>query len=234
MPQQKGPRFEVEPLSYPAQLARLAGQIPEPVLQVGARAQVLDERDLSWRKRFAGKRFVGIDLEKGPNVDAVADITQPIEALKAALPYPQFGGILCSHVLEHVRDPFQGAANLSALLAPGGLMFLQSPWVQGFHAFPDDYWRFTISGLALLFKDLEIVDVFYSGGSSDVAYRLKRGGKPDWSIEAQKAEASLFQAVLPKSDAEKFIRGLKERRHYLSRAYYPVMVFNLLFRKKRA
>ncbi|NWH08623.1 MAG: methyltransferase domain-containing protein [Alphaproteobacteria bacterium] len=233
LPKSKGPRFEVENLSYPAQLARLGGLMPEPILQVGARAQVLDDKDLTWRKRFLGKRFVGIDLEAGPNVDAVADITKPGDEFRRALPLPAFGGIICAHVLEHVRNPFVAAANLAGVLAPGGLIFVQTPWVQAFHAFPDDLWRFSVSGLMELFPGLEVADLFISGGSSDNAYRLRFEGKPDLSMDARKAEAQLFQVILPRSESEQLLRGLKEKRLHLSRAYMPVMLFNVLFRKPR-
>lgn len=232
-PQAKPIKLDLETLSYPAQMARLGGQVQDPILQVGSRAQLLDDKDLSWRKRFAGKRFTGLDLQAGPNVDAVADIAGPLDDLKKALPFPAYGGIICSHVLEHVRDPFRAAANLAAVLAPSGLLFVQSPWVQAFHAFPDDYWRFSLSGLFALFEGLEPVDVFYSGGSSDQAYRVRRDGKPDWSLDVRKAEAQLFQVVLPKSESDQLIRGLKDRRYALSRAYMPVMLLNVLLRKPR-
>lgn len=232
-PQPKPIKLDVESLSYPAQLARLGGLLQEPILQVGSRGQVLDEKELTWRKRFAGKRFIGIDLDKGPNVDAVADITRPLAEVKAALAVSQFNGIICPHVLEHVQNPFAAAETLAGLLAPGGLLFVQTPWVQAFHAYPDDYWRFSVSGLLQLFPGLELVDLFYSGSGSDQAYRVKREGRLDTSREVLKAESLLFQVLLPKSESEQMLRGLKERRYHLSRAYLPVTLLNALFRKPK-
>ena len=37
----------------------------------------------------------------------------------------------------------RAARNIEALLRPGGLAYVATPWSQAFHAAPDDYWRFS-------------------------------------------------------------------------------------------
>jgi len=223
----------VTQFDYKAELDAIATAMPGPVLQIGSRSQVIDQQvsnRKTWRDRCGAKGFVGADLEAGDNVDAVFDICWPLERIRTALlvaGHQSFGGIVCSHLLEHVKDPFSAARNIAALLAPGGQVFVQVPWVQAFHAFPDDYWRISLSGLEVLFEGLVPRDAFYSGGSSDAAYRIVRDGRADISLKAREAEATLFQVLLPQPASEKLLTQAGKQIH-LSRGYMPVMVVNFL------
>lgn len=223
-------------LDYRAALDAVGVRLRGPVLHVGSRAQVIDRAApgrRSWAQRCAGKRVVGADLERGDNVDVVLDICWPAERIEGALAptgIDRFGGILCCHLLEHLRDPFGAARTISRLLAPGGLVFVQVPWVQGYHAFPDDYWRISPSGLRLLFDGLIPRDVFFSGGSGDVAWRIERDGQADFSPAVRDAEGSLFQVLLEPEANRRFLAE-QPGRVYLSRGYMPVMVINYLAEK---
>ncbi len=229
------PVFRLEQTSYQDEIGRIAELMDGPVCQIGARAQVLDGKELTWRARLAAKGFFGADLEPGENVDAVFDICDSLPKIRAALAPALAGqsprGLICAHLLEHLRRPWDAAANLRDLLAPGGLLFVQVPWVQAFHGFPDDFWRISLSGLFELFGDLEFLDAFHSGGASDVAYRLYRDGNPDFSLEAQQMEARMFQLLLSQEANRNLLAGLEEPRAYLSRGYLPVTVINFLARK---
>ena len=146
-------------------VATSVGRRAPRVLQVGSRTLVSDRNVRNWRslvaKRFGSRaRFVGLDLQDGANVDSVMDICSPPRALKAALGEPGFDLIVCCHVLEHTRDPWRAARNIEGLLRPGGLIYVSAAWSQAFHAAPDDYWRFSVRGLMLLFGRLEVVSSF--------------------------------------------------------------------------
>jgi hypothetical protein len=47
------------------------------------------------------------------------------------------------------------ADHLTRLLAPGGHLALSVPFAWVYHAYPDDYWRFTPQGVRKLFPRLE-------------------------------------------------------------------------------
>lgn len=69
-----------------------------------------------------------------------------------------FDGVLSVAVLEHVRDPFRCAAELTRVLKPGGELFAAVPFLQPLHGYPHHYYNMTRDGLRNLFAGLEVVD----------------------------------------------------------------------------
>ncbi|MEZ5396915.1 MAG: methyltransferase domain-containing protein [Bryobacterales bacterium] len=47
-------------------------------------------------------------------------------------------------------DPWAAFAKVRRVLAPGGALYLQTPFIIGYHPGPADYWRFTNEGLERL------------------------------------------------------------------------------------
>jgi SAM-dependent methyltransferase len=217
-------------------VAQAIGRRAPRVLQVGSRTLVSDRNVRNWRslvaKRFGGAHFVGLDLQGGANVDSVMDICSPPRALKEALGEPGFDLIVCCHVLEHTRDPRRAARNIEGLLRPGGLVFVSASWSQAFHAAPDDYWRFSVRGLMLLFGRLEVVSAFYSGGDVglDVAYRVVRDGKPELEPLSGAVEQGLFQLVLDHEDNRAVLARQATERLPVSRTYLPTLFVNMVGR----
>jgi SAM-dependent methyltransferase len=220
-------------------VAEAAGRRAPRVLQVGSRASVADRNELNWRsvigRRFGPRaRFVGIDLAEGSNVDHRLDICAAPRAIAAVLGEEAFDLVVCCHVLEHTPNPQQAARNIEVLLAEGGLAYVATPWSQAFHAAPDDYWRFSLRGLGLLFGQLEILSAFYSGGDVglDVAYRLEREGRLALEAEAGAVERGLFQLVLDHEDNRALLARQATERLPVSRTYMPTLFVNLVGRKK--
>lgn len=105
------------------------------------------------RARYAD--VVGVDMTAGPGVDIVADLE--LDRLPET-----FAHIECMSVLEHCRRPWLMAANLQRMLEPGGTLFITVPFIWRVHGYPDDYWRFTVSGVKSLFCDIEWTHEAYS------------------------------------------------------------------------
>jgi SAM-dependent methyltransferase len=219
-------------------VAEAAGRRIPRVLQVGSRSSVSDRNELNWRRlvarRFDGRaRFLGIDLLGGPDVDLQLDICASPQTIASALGREAFDLVVCCHVLEHTPAPLRAARNIEALLRPDGIAYISTPWSQAFHAAPDDYWRFSLRGLGLLFRRLEILSSFYSGGDVglDVAYRVERDGRLTLEADAGAVERGLFQLVLDHEDNRGLLARQATERLPLSRTYLPTLFVNLVGRK---
>ncbi|MDP2330077.1 MAG: methyltransferase domain-containing protein [Reyranella sp.] len=220
-------------------LAEQVGRRAPRVLQVGSRPLLSDRNERNWRglitKRFGKRaRFVGLDLFEGANVDAVGDICSSPRTLKTRLGEDPFDLVICCHVLEHTRHPARAAGNIERVLHPGGLAYVATPWSQAFHATPDDYWRFSVRGLMLMFERLEIVSSFYSGGDVglDVAYRVMRDGRPELDPRAGAVEQGLFQIVLDHEDNRAVLARQATERLPVSRTYLPTLFVNIVGRRR--
>jgi len=133
------------PLVYsPGRKARirrfLGGLAAGPVLNVGAQREVV------------GPQVINVDIALLPGVGVVGDAHRlPVRSRSLA-------GVICTGVLEHVRDDRQVVAEFLRCLKPGGGLYVEAPFLQGYHPDPTDYRRFTGAGLRLLLSDFEEVE----------------------------------------------------------------------------
>lgn len=66
-----------------------------------------------------------------------------------------FNAIVCWSVLEHVPDPARAIREMYRVLRPGGLIWVQLPFLFPYHADPHDYWRTTPGGLRIWMNAFE-------------------------------------------------------------------------------
>jgi SAM-dependent methyltransferase len=90
--------------------------------------------------------FVGVDLDFD---NPLADLHAPVEDLP--VDDASFDVVLCTQVLEHAGDPDQAVTELYRVTAPGGRVLASTHGVQVYHPAPEDHWRWTHTGLELLF-----------------------------------------------------------------------------------
>ena len=93
------------------------------------------------------------------------------------LPFPgaSFDLVLCSEVLEHLKNPPQAISEFMRVLRPGGVLLITTRFAFPVHDAPGDYWRFTPYGLRELLKDWEIVEEGVEADAfSSVAILLQR------------------------------------------------------------
>jgi SAM-dependent methyltransferase len=99
-----------------------------------------------------------VDGVNYPNVHLVANLARlPIRSESLA-------GVISFGVLEHVPDPQSHVAEMRRILKPGGRVLCFIPFIQGFHASPYDYQRYTAPGMRELFRDFEVLDVRVASG----------------------------------------------------------------------
>jgi hypothetical protein len=126
-----------------------------PVVEIGSKDYGSTS---SFRDFYQGHEYVGVDMEPGKGVDVVCDLTESA----GSLPLRHFSLGICCSVLEHVRRPWDFAIHLDSIIRPGGLLFMSVPWVWRYHAYPDDYFRFSFRGVMELFKNFAWSNIYYS------------------------------------------------------------------------
>lgn len=66
-----------------------------------------------------------------------------------------FHGVVIQAVLEHVVDPYRCVEEIHRVLAPGGLVYAETPFMQQVHGGRHDFTRFTHLGHRCLFRRFE-------------------------------------------------------------------------------
>jgi len=123
-----------------------------PILEVGSKMYSSSQ---DYREIFPDLDILGVDLQTGENVDIVVDLSGTFQDVRRLLGGRTFQTVLCLSVLEHVREPFAMARNLTRLTRIGGVLSVSVPFSWRIHGYPDDYWRFTPSGVRALFPDFD-------------------------------------------------------------------------------
>jgi SAM-dependent methyltransferase len=103
-------------------------------------------------------RVSNLDIYPYPNVNLTCDIK--------ALPLKDesVDMILNIAVLEHVPEPERVVDEIFRILKPGGVIYCFFPFMQGFHAAPQDFSRRTSTGLQYLFRQFKNIEVQNVGG----------------------------------------------------------------------
>ena len=85
---------------------------------------------------FEGANYIGIDQEKGPNVDLVCSNDN--------IPFKDnyFDVVLSSSCLEHDECFWMTFLEMCRVLKPGGFIYINTPSSGYYHSYPVDCWRF--------------------------------------------------------------------------------------------
>lgn len=94
--------------------------------------------------------YVGVDQGDGPGVDVVSPIEEGAFG-KADI-------VICTEVLEHAEDWAAVVSVAKGTTKAGGVLLVttRSPGFP-YHAYPDDFHRFTLEDFRLVFADMEEV-----------------------------------------------------------------------------
>jgi SAM-dependent methyltransferase len=154
---------------------KLCKEINNPdVLELGAKQSVIGRSTLHKEWIDRPKTFVGTDFEQGKDVDFLADVHNLSMELDRQDTFPKkYDIILAPSVFEHFYNPFKAMEEISKSLKNGGLVFVSTHNCYPIHAYPHDYWRFTIESLQYLVEQagLQLVDAAYSYPAKIVSER---------------------------------------------------------------
>jgi len=157
---------------------------PKRILNVGSGSNtVLGSK--FWKYLKKNQRVINLDIVDGENVDVVSDAGN--------MPFldNSFDFIVCQAVIEHLKNPKIVINEIKRVLKEGGYFYCTVPFLQGYHADPNDYQRFTNEGMKILLKHFTILkkgvssgpfsaiawiirDIFTFGKKSSFIYRLSR------------------------------------------------------------
>jgi SAM-dependent methyltransferase len=124
-----------------------------------AGARVLDAGagDVRYGYLFAHTRYEATDFVQVnkeyllEQLDFIADL----QALPAA--NESYDMVICSQVLEHIKEPSTVLAQVYRVLKPGGTLWLSTPLFFAEHEAPHDYFRYTQYGLRYLLESAGFV-----------------------------------------------------------------------------
>lgn len=104
--------------------------------------------------------IIGSDIYRSPSTSIIAD-GHHLPLMDACV-----HGVWIGAVLEHVLTPSEVVAEIHRVLAPGGVVFAESPFMQQVHEGAFDFTRFTLSGHRWLFRQFEEIESCVCTGPS--------------------------------------------------------------------
>jgi SAM-dependent methyltransferase len=108
------------------------------------------------------------------DVDVAADVDFFCDAHDLPLIERSVHGVITTAVLEHVLDPQRVVAEIRRVLADGGVVCSEIPFMQQVHEGRYDFTRFSLSGHRRLFHDFrEIASGMVAGPGTALAWSLE-------------------------------------------------------------
>ena len=133
-------------------------------------------------KPFA-QSYIGTDIiEDSPLVDKVC----PAENLDIEDEWADV--VLCLSVLEHVDDPAQAVKELFRVVKAAGVVLASTHGCFPWHPYPQDHWRWTQTGLPLLFKEhggFQQVQLFATRGTMSGIFFLLAHYTYGWATQGR-------------------------------------------------
>lgn len=96
--------------------------------------------------------YLGVDASSGPRVDRVVDCVHLVDEVGS-----DWDIVVSTEMLEHVRDWQACVTQLTAAVAPDGLLLVttRSPGFQ-YHPYPEDHWRYTTEVMSQILDALNL------------------------------------------------------------------------------
>jgi SAM-dependent methyltransferase len=115
----------------------------------------------------------------------------------ARLPFRSgtFDCVVATALLEHVVHPARVVREIHRVLRPNGVLYVEVPFLEGFHADPDDYQRFTFRGLEVLLRRFDILDREVCSGPNSALNWILREYPAAWFRNPGLALAAKFVAA---------------------------------------
>lgn len=157
---------------------------------------------------FNPSACVGVDIEKGPNVDVVCNVEEIFTRFKKE----SFDLVLSTEMLEHVRDWKKVISNIKNLCKPGGTILITTrSYGFRYHPTPTDFWRFEIEDMKQIFSDCEIISLESDYEFPGVFVYVK---KPMGFIENDLSNYKLYSMITGKKTNELTEKSYKSWHYF--------------------
>ncbi len=134
-------------------------------------------------------RYLGVDIQTGPGVDEICRA----EDLISRFGRDVFDVVICTEVLEHVKNWPQVIQNLKGIMKPGGVLIITTR-SKGFdyHGFPYDFWRYEKADMEYIFSDL-VLERVQTDPQAPGVFLMAR--KPEPYVERQLGNYQLYSIL---------------------------------------
>jgi len=126
--------------------------------------------------------YVMLDVTEGLDVDMVADLHS------LPLPTDTYDVIIASSVFEHLERPWIAAREVVRVMRPGGAAYIQTHQSFPLHGYPNDFFRFSIEALFVIFRDA-------GAGECIASYAYPAKIVPDEPVPTWNDEAAVWLNV---------------------------------------
>jgi ubiquinone/menaquinone biosynthesis C-methylase UbiE len=107
--------------------------------------------------------YHGVDIYESENFEYQRTDVTHFDGQNIPFNDNHFDNLICTEVLEHVRE-FQVLINeVNRVLKPGGSALFTIPWSARYHYIPNDFYRYTPSALEYIFKEFSSVNITHRG-----------------------------------------------------------------------
>ena len=135
---------------------------PLTILDVGSAAVSTDHSGYRPLFSTAQWRYVGLDVQPGPNVDMVVSDPYRWSELQDA----SVDVVISGQAFEHIEWPWLTIREIARVLRPNGIAAITAPSAGPVHRFPRDCWRYYPDGLPALaaYAGLRVVEHHWDDG----------------------------------------------------------------------
>ena len=112
-------------------------------------------------------KYFGIDIVDAEKFDYKNSNKTPFNGEDIPFEDDKFEGMICTEVLEHVRNSQKLIDEMHRVMKKGGTGIITIPWSARYHYIPYDYYRYTPSSLKTMFSQFESAEIQNRG--TDIA-----------------------------------------------------------------
>jgi len=172
---------------------------------------------------------IGLDIDESAKPDVLGDALY-LPFADASVPY-----VHCEALLEHVSEPHRVVDEVCRVLKLGGQAFFYVPFLYPYHESPDDYFRFTKSGMIYLCRHFSHIQIQAADdGYAGVSMRFLGGfTSPVGSLLSKLVRYPAWWCIAIAYSVLRFLQGRKPELDRLRQHFFfeNCSGFNVLVKK---